>query len=123
MNEDNDCRDCRQAKVVENLAARMAVMEGDNLMREHRLTSQEEQTKNLFSILTEIKEDIKTIATSVSNLSIKLTTLESKPAEDAKISRDATKRTVWTVAITAFITVLVSTATTLLLTGLWTKIF
>jgi len=114
---DDTCKDCRQAKVVDGLSKRIELLEGISVQNEHRITTNEERTKQVFSILTEIKDDIKTISTSVTALSTKLTTLESKPGQDAKINQDATKSTIWTVIITAAITVVIAGITTFIMTG------
>ena len=116
MSEDENCRDCRQSKIVEGLDKRLSLLEADNIMKEHRLTQNEEKTNQVFSILTEIKEDIKTIASSVSGLSADLIALKSKPAEDAKKSQDETKRIRKNACITAFFSVIIGGALTLIAT-------
>ena len=99
MNE--NCKDCIIAQnlkeVVDKLDTRVAALEVDSKTREHRLSIAEEQTKQVFEILKDIKVSIKEIAA-------KLSTIESKPGQ----RWDELIRTVLTVLVSSGITMAIA---------------
>ena len=96
MNE--NCKDCIIAQnlkeVVDKLDTRVVALEVYSKTREHRLSIAEEQTKQVFEILKDIKVSIKEIAA-------KLSTIESKPGQR------------WEELIRTVLTVLVSSGITM----------
>jgi len=90
---DGNCENCLHAKLIEKLDLRITLLEAGNISREHRLSVNEEQTKQVFNILTKIEKSIETIA-------IKIGTLEGKSGQ----RWEQTIRTITTVTITVIIT-------------------
>lgn len=95
---DDRCNDCRPAVQIENLLLEVTTLKEKVSKLETNTAVNEEQTKMIFKILTEIKDSIADINTTIQ-------TIKEKPA------------TRWEQAITTIITVAVTLAVTFFITN------